>query len=139
MTDVPNYRPYLKRQLVRGVLICNAAEYSVSWGNGVQRFDCAHMRVEVPRADGGNLEIYGIGLEAFLETYTNAEELGTYRKLAITLARVAKKAFVLETERKGERTRVEAREGDYLVREADGNGEYCVPKRQFEGMYEEAE
>lgn len=135
MNEAATYKPYLKRQLVRGVLICGPAEYQVSWGTGVQRFDRPHIRAEVPHAEGGQPEVYGIALDAFIDTYTNAEELGVYRKMAVTMARVAEEAFVMETERKGERTQVEVRPGDYLVREADGNGEYCVRKEQFDGMY----
>lgn len=115
MVDAPPYKPYVKRELVRGVLICSSAEYVVSWGSGVQYFDRAHMRVDVPHADGGDPEVYGVGLDAFLETYINAEELGSYRKTSVTLARVAKEAFVLETDRKGERTRTKVRSGDYGI------------------------
>lgn len=134
MTD-STYEPYLKRQLVRAVLICGPAEYAVSWGKGAQTFDRPHLRLEVPRADGKGSEIYGVGLDAFLDTYANAEELGTYRKTTVTMARVATEPFVFESEREGERVRVEVEAGDYLVMEADGAGEYHVTKAQFEAMY----
>lgn len=135
MTNERIYRPYVKRQLVRGVLICGPAEYAVSWDTGVQRFDRPHVRAEVPRAGGGPPEVYGIGLDAFIATYVDAEELGVYRKRAVTWARVVEEGFPLTTERKGETTAVAVRAGDYMVREEDGVGEYHVKKEQFEEMY----
>ncbi|MEM9453465.1 MAG: hypothetical protein AAGF11_04750 [Myxococcota bacterium] len=132
---VATHAPYLKRQLVRATLICGPGEYPVSWGQGVQTFDRPHLRLEAPRADGAGAEVYGVGLDDFLATYSNAEVLGTYRKTTVTMARIALEPCVLQTERKGERVRVSIAVGDYLVREVDGDGEYHVPKEQFEAMY----
>lgn len=135
MAEPSEHRGYRKRRPVHAFLVCGPAEYPLSEGRGTQRFDGPHMRVEVREQPDTPAPAYGVGLDDFVLTYANAERPGTYRKKGVTMARVASERFVLRTDRKGESVETTVEPGDYLVREADGSGEYHVPKARFEALY----